>query len=116
MIFFPDWFSPDLNYLEKYKQLLKAHIDAVLGDEKAYKVVERLSKHFWELQRPLNFNPFEKDNAIVKHEKSFEEILAAMEESGATDARKMTEFSFYCRMQYLEKKVKKLEQYGAGKQ
>ena len=115
MIFFPEWYKPDLNYLEKYKRLVLAIADDALGVDGAASVVNELSKWFFFEQKIYSFNPFEEGNVIVEQEKSFELLVASMEENGAVDARDMTEFSFYCRLQYLENKVKQLEKYGTGK-
>jgi hypothetical protein len=115
LIFFPEWYSADMNYVEKYKRLVQAMADDALGVEGAHEDVKELAAWFFFQRKIHSFNPFEAGNVIVEQEKGFELVVASMEENGATDAREMTEFSFYCRLQYLENKVKQLEKYGTGK-
>lgn len=101
--------------MSRYKQLVIAMAGAAVEDEAAAKELKRLTDWFLEQEKPGNFSPFESENVIVASEKGFETLIGSLEENGAADARKLSEFSFYCRVQQLEQKVKELEKYGAGK-
>jgi hypothetical protein len=52
------------------------------------------------------FNPYEPSNVLRTAEMSFEAICTTLSENGVMEPKKLSEFEFYSRLQYFEKKFK----------
>lgn len=64
--------------------------------------------YFLDMQKPVKFKPQDPENVVMKNESSFEEVVAMMQENGVVNPKEMSEFEFYKRLQYYEKKFQKL--------
>jgi DNA polymerase I-like protein with 3'-5' exonuclease and polymerase domains len=69
--------------------------------------VEAVNAYFLEEQKPMKLSPHERDNVLITSEMQFAEILAMMEDNGVTNAKGLSEFDFYNRLKFLEKKFKR---------
>ncbi len=65
------------------------------------------------LDKPMSFNPIDPANVLISAENSFEEVCATLQENGVNEPKQLTEFEFYSRLRYYEKKFK--AQKDAGK-
>jgi hypothetical protein len=65
-----------------------------------------INDYFMAEMKPLKFNPYERDNVLMSGEMMFEEICSTMEDNGVQRVKELTEFEFYTRLKYLEKKFK----------
>jgi hypothetical protein len=81
-------------------------------DDIKLKQMEVLQRYFLDQQKPQKFNPYETDNILMQNESNFEEIIATMEDNGTTSAKGLTEYEFYSRLKFYEKKFKN----GTGQQ
>ena len=96
-----------MNYLEKLKKYLKAQINFELTQDPAYIAeIIKCRDYFLESSKPKSFNPFDKNNDLIRLEQEFESMCAALEENGVKDAREMMVYEFYSRVAYFEKKAK----------
>lgn len=68
--------------------------------------LETLHRFFLDYASPEKFDPYEADNILMKSESAFEDIVATMEDSGIHRPKELTEYEFYNRVRYLEKKFK----------
>lgn len=64
----------------------------------------KIKDYFTGTIQPKNFDPFNPGNDLMKHEKDFESVCSSLEEAGIKDAKRMTVFEFYSRLEYFEKK------------
>lgn len=62
----------------------------------------------------MNFNPHEEGSVVISSESGFENACAILEEHGVSEPWGLTEYQFYSRMRYLEKKYKEAEKYGTS--
>ncbi len=77
-------------------------------DEKI-KMLLSIQEYFLNEQKPLNFDPYTPGNVISEGETGLEEICATMEENGVTHPKKLTEWEFYSKLLFYQKKYKRLE-------
>jgi hypothetical protein len=66
----------------------------------------QLEEFFLTSAKPLVFNPYETSNVLRTSELTFEEICTTMQEQGVTDPKKLTEYEFYSKLSFYEKKFK----------
>lgn len=59
------------------------------------------------LDKPKNFNPYDPENIIKVAEESFEDICTVMEENGVAEPKALTEFEFYSKLRFYNKKYQK---------
>lgn len=76
------------------------------GNTEALPELLKIREFFTESLRPKNFNPFDSNNDLLLHEKEFEAICSGMEEAGIQNAKNMTVFEFYSRVEHFEKRNK----------
>jgi hypothetical protein len=69
----------------------------------------KIQGYFLDGQKPQVFNPYDKDNVITGGEVSFEEVCATLEENGVREPKRLSEFEFYAKLQYYQKKYRELE-------
>jgi hypothetical protein len=63
-----------------------------------------LQRYFILQQKPNKFNPYDEDNILAQMERNFEDTCAVMQENGIANPKALTEFEFYSRLTYYEKK------------
>lgn len=68
-----------------------------------------LKEYFLNQNRPHKFNPYEADNILMTLEQTFEELVNTMQENGSIDPKSMTEFEWYSKIRFLDKKYKEME-------
>ena len=92
-------------------------IDLIIDpeNEEAINQMQDICEFFMEQGKPHQFNPRATDNILVKNEKSFENILASMQEAGIK-TEQLTVFEFYSRIEYFEDKYAKVKRHGSNKQ
>lgn len=93
-----------MNTYRKYLEL-KCELAVNPTDEKL-KEMDTVIKFFINRQKPYKFNPYDTDNILMIHEKQFEDLCCSMEENGVANPKELTEFEFYSRLKYYEKKYK----------
>jgi len=76
------------------------------GNQPAPAEYKLLMEYFLDQQKPMNFNPYDQDNILQQREVGFMDMLNSMEDAGAFQPKKMTEFEFYSKVRYFEKKHK----------
>ena len=76
--------------------------------------MQEICEYFMEINRPQNFNPRARNNVLVDHDKSFENISASMQEAGF-DPCSLTVFEFYARIEHFESKYEKIKSHGPNK-
>lgn len=59
------------------------------------------------LGSPRRFDPWDQDNIVMTAERNFEEMCTVLQENGIQQPKELTEFEFYSKMRYYEKKYKK---------
>ncbi len=82
-------------------------IAEALGDEVLEKERNEVYLYFLGKQAPMKFNPYERDNILRTRELEFMDICSVMEENGTATPHLLTEFQFYSKILYYEKKFKK---------
>lgn len=65
---------------------------------------QALMDYFLNEQRPYNFDPYDPGNVLRDREVNFMDMVNSMEDSGAQGAARLTEFAFYSKIRYFEKK------------
>lgn len=70
--------------------------------------LEVIKNYFLDQKKPNKFNPYEPDNILMYSENTFEELVNTMQENGSPNPKEMTEFEWYSKIRYLEKKYKTL--------
>jgi hypothetical protein len=80
-----------------------------LSEEDSTKM-DQLYDYFLERAKPQKFNPFEPDNVLTVSEMQFEEMIATMEDQGVSSAKRLTEFEFYTRIKFYQKKFKAMSE------
>lgn len=103
-------------FIEYYKDYLSVKCDLIIKpeNEEALTRMKEICEYFMEQGKPKLFDPSSPENVIIQHEKSFEHILASIQELGiSTD--KITIFEFYTKIEYFENKFTKLKQHGRPK-
>jgi hypothetical protein len=99
---FPEYFSDQLEFLNHYREYILLKAENASGEDKS----EELQKAQEQLmQKPAVFDPFDDSNVPKMNEEQLGEMLAIMEDNGAS-AEGMTEYNFYLRMKYLSRKFK----------
>ena len=81
-------------------------IELEQGDETVLTELYKIRDYFLGSMTPKNFDPFDSGNDIIKHDKEFEAMCSSMEEAGMNEAKNLTVFEFYSRIEYFEKKNK----------
>lgn len=106
-IYFPEFFGDDLNHLNKLREYLIIRC-RVLEDlsEEDRKQMDLLHAYFSDNTKPMKFNPFEPENILSVSEMQFEDMVATMEDQGVSTAKKLTEYEFYTRIKFYQKKFK----------
>lgn len=56
----------------------------------------------------MKFNPYEQDNILLSRERDFMDMVTSMEENGVNHPIELTEFEFYSKIAYYQKKYQKL--------
>jgi hypothetical protein len=59
------------------------------------------------MEKPKCFNPYEPNNVLMSSEESFESICTTLQENGIVDPKRLSEYEFYAKLKYYEKKYKK---------
>lgn len=77
--------------------------------------MQNICEYFIEQNKPQTFNIRIHNNIIVKHEKSFQNIITSLQESGIK-TENLTVFEFYSRIEHFEIKYQKLKSHGNNKQ
>lgn len=70
--------------------------------------MQEICEYFIEQNKPHVFNIRVKNNVVVAHEKSFENIITSLQESGINTSG-LTIFEFYSRIEHLEKRYQNLK-------
>jgi hypothetical protein len=65
--------------------------------------LDELSDFFLQSSRPKVFAPWEEDSVLRRSDEQFEEMLNTMEDAGH-EARGLTEFAYYHKINFLQKK------------
>jgi hypothetical protein len=109
-LYFPEIHRDDLTYLEKLRKyiLVKAKLAYDPSDQDE-RELEELERYFLYHNTPMNFNPYDDTNIIMSNERSFEDICVVLEEQGVQEPKRLTEFEFNSKLQYFEKKFKRME-------
>lgn len=97
-----------MDYLERIKKSIRAQINYQVTEDPKY--LDEITKHsiwFLDHNKPKSFNPYNKDNELIRHEQEFQSMCAALEENGVKDAKELTVFEFYSRISYYDKKSTK---------
>lgn len=94
-----------MNYLDKYRQYLVLKCE-LYEKGKVSEEWNDIQEYFLMMSKPLVFNPYESENVLRSAERIFEEIVSTMQEQGITEPKKLSEFEFYSRLMYFEKKFK----------
>lgn len=55
---------------------------------------------------PMNFDPYQPDNIIQSSEVVFSQVCTTMQEQGISDPKTLSEWEFYSKLQYFDKKFK----------
>lgn len=115
-MYFPKWFGQDQNTFEALKQYAILKIDVLLNpeDDEIQKQLFEIANYFIEMNKPLVFNPNNKDNAVIKNEKRFLSVLNSMQEVGLK-TENLSTFEFYNKIDYLETKYKNKPKNGSNK-
>lgn len=66
--------------------------------------LNKMQSFFVDLQKPQIFDPTNPDNILRKTEEMFEETVNTMEDQGHFDPKNLSEYSFYHKMIFLQKK------------
>ena len=59
------------------------------------------------LEMPRVLDPHNPENVIKASEESFEDVCTVMQENGVVNPKDLTEFEFYSKLRYYEKKHSK---------
>lgn len=78
-------------------------------DEKKATLLNTICEFFLSRNLPLCFNPYDENSVLINGDKEFEEMCNSMEDSGVRAIKEGTVFEFYSKIQYLEKKVRRME-------
>jgi hypothetical protein len=70
------------------------------NDEKMRKLEEQM------MQAPKCFDPGSDQNVLIQADASFEDVCTVMQENGVTEPKKLTEYEFYAKLKYYEKRFK----------
>lgn len=70
------------------------------------KAMESVQAYFLNEQKPKTFDPYDTHNVLMVSEVQFENVCNTMEDQGSTSPKKMTEFEFYHKLRFYEKKFK----------
>lgn len=70
--------------------------------------LHKMEKLFVETQLPYKFRPNEPDNILRVQEAQFEETVNTMEDQGHFDPKNLSEYSFYHKLLFLQKKLTKM--------
>lgn len=90
------------------KKFIRAQINYNIDFDPQYLAeITRHSEWFLDHNKPKNFNPYNKENELIRHEQEFQSMCAALEENGVKDAKELTVFEFYSRISYYDKKSSK---------
>lgn len=71
------------------------------------KVIEAIDKYLIEMNLPRDFRASNPDNVLKEIDMAYENVCAAMEGSGIVSPKKLSQFEFLQRMEYLQKKNKR---------
>lgn len=94
-----------LVFLKEYLEIrCRIELDGETEEDAAR--IQEINNFFLEQNKPLKFNPYEPDNVLMRNEIQFEELIAVLEDSGVVNAKRLTEFEFYNRLRFYEKKFK----------
>jgi hypothetical protein len=114
-LYFPKWFSLGNNiFIEYYKDYLTVKADLIIQPEnkEALTRMKEICEYFIEEGKPKLFDPRSSQNIVIQHEKSFEHIIASIQELGIS-TEKITIFEFYTKIEYFENKYSKLKPNGS---
>lgn len=90
------------------KKYIRAQINYNIDyDPKFLAEITKHSEWFLDRNKPKSFNPYNKENELIRHEQEFESMCAALEENGVKDAKELTVYEFYSRISYYDKKANK---------
>jgi hypothetical protein len=59
------------------------------------------------LEKPKCFNPYDPGSVLMNSEESFENICTTLQENGIVDPKGLSEYEFYSKLKFYEKKYKK---------
>jgi hypothetical protein len=109
--YFPGWFGDDIEYLDNLRQyyLLKAELEFEYNDKDAA-LLNTICDYFLKRHLPMCFNPYDENSVLISGEKDFEDMCYSMEDSGVKNVKESTVFEFYSKVQYLEKKVRRMKE------
>lgn len=99
-----------MNYVDSVRKWLVIKCQLELGEEVDAEEYKGLMAFFLENQKPMKFNPFEPDNILRQRESDFMDMCNAMEDNGAFNPTQLSEYHFYSKIAYYEKKYKKLKE------
>lgn len=68
--------------------------------------IKAIEENQLSLLAPKNFDPTDPENYIRGMEKSFESLIATLEDLGVKDPKRLTVFEFYSRYEFYKKKNK----------
>lgn len=68
--------------------------------------MEAIEAFFLDEQKPQVFDPYEKNNVLMESERQFEELANTMEDNGSFNPKQLTEFEWYGKVVYYDKKFK----------
>jgi hypothetical protein len=72
------------------------------GEEKQLQRIKDIE--FELMAKPENFDVYDPENIIKRSDDQYAEMVALMEDNGATNAQDLTEYEFYTRVDYLKRK------------
>jgi len=76
--------------------------EAKAGDDE----FKELLDYFVDLKKPYSFDPHDPDNILLKVDTSFQETTNVMEDNGQTNVRDLSEFEYFHKIKFLQKKFK----------
>lgn len=98
--------------LESIREYAILKIELTLNpDEELQQQMKDICEFFIEQNKPHSFAPG--NNDVIKHEKGFEKLCAALEESGV-NMRSLSIFEFYSRIEHFETKYSKIKKHGSN--
>ena len=115
-LYFPEWFGEDLNYLAKMRE----HLELICEEqeeitEEGQSRLAILEAYFLDLQKPKSFNPYDPKNILMEGEAHFEDVCASLNEAGIHDPKELSEYEFYSRLRYFDKKAKEMDKLTKGR-
>lgn len=104
---FPEFFGDDLNYLNRVREYLQLRCEIEIDPNNVnLQAMESVQAYFINEQKPHTFDPYEKENVISVSEQQFENVCNTMEDQGSHKPKELTEFEFYHKLRFYEKKFK----------